>query len=43
LSKWAAPESLEAATKELVKERWRKESRAKLPETSVLQASTTGL
>jgi hypothetical protein len=39
----AAPEFLGAAAKELIEERWRKETTAKLPETSVLQASTTRL
>jgi ABC-type nitrate/sulfonate/bicarbonate transport system substrate-binding protein len=37
---WAAPEFLEQAAKELVEARWQKVTSAKLPETSVLQAST---
>jgi ABC-type nitrate/sulfonate/bicarbonate transport system substrate-binding protein len=40
---WAAPEFLEQAAKELVEERWQKVTAAKLPETSVLQASTKRL
>ena len=37
---WAAPEFLETAAKELLAERWQKVTTAKLPETSVLQATT---
>ena len=40
---WAAPEFLEKAAEELVEERWQKVTAAKLPETSVLQASTKRL
>jgi ABC-type nitrate/sulfonate/bicarbonate transport system substrate-binding protein len=40
---WAAPEFLEQAAKELVEERWQKVTSSKLPETSVLQASTKRL
>jgi ABC-type nitrate/sulfonate/bicarbonate transport system substrate-binding protein len=40
---WAAPEFLEQAAKELVEEQWQKVTSAKLPETSVLQASTKRL
>jgi ABC-type nitrate/sulfonate/bicarbonate transport system substrate-binding protein len=40
---WAAPEFLEQAAKELVEEQWKKVTTAKLPETSVLQASTQRL
>jgi ABC-type nitrate/sulfonate/bicarbonate transport system substrate-binding protein len=43
VSEWAAPEFLEQAAKELVEERWQKVTAAKLPETSVLQASTKRL
>jgi len=35
--KWAAPEFLEAAAKELVNERWQKVTGAKLPEASALR------
>jgi len=41
--KWAAPEFLEKAALELVEERWKKVTTEKLPETSVLQASTRRL
>jgi ABC-type nitrate/sulfonate/bicarbonate transport system substrate-binding protein len=37
---WAAPEFLETAAKELLAERWQKVTAAKLPETTVLQATT---
>jgi hypothetical protein len=37
---WAAPGFLETAAKELLAERWQKGTAAKLPETSVLQATT---
>ncbi len=40
---WAAPEFLEQAAKELLEEGWKKATSAKLPETSVLQASTKRL
>jgi hypothetical protein len=40
---WAAPEFLEQAAKELLEEQWKKVTSAKLPETSVLQASTKRL
>jgi hypothetical protein len=41
--KWAAPEFLEQAAKELVEERWQKVTSAKLPEASVLQTTTRRL
>ena len=41
--KWAAPRFLEQAAKELVEERWKKVTTEKLPEASVLQASTRRL
>ena len=41
--KWAAPEFLEQAAKELIEERWQKETAEKLPKASVLQASTRRL
>ncbi len=40
VEKWAAPEFLEQAAKELVEERWKKVTSEKLPEPSELQAST---
>jgi ABC-type nitrate/sulfonate/bicarbonate transport system substrate-binding protein len=40
VEKWAAPEFLERAAKELVEERWKKVTSEKLPEPSELQAST---
>jgi ABC-type nitrate/sulfonate/bicarbonate transport system substrate-binding protein len=40
VAKWAAPEFMEQAAKELLEERWTKVSGEKLPETSALQAST---
>jgi ABC-type nitrate/sulfonate/bicarbonate transport system substrate-binding protein len=43
LSKWAAPQFLEQAAKELVEERWQKVTTAKLPDPSALQASTRRL
>ena len=43
VKKWAAPEFLEQAAKELLEEQWQKVTTAKLPETSVLQASTKRL
>ena len=41
--KWAAPEFLEQAAKELLEERWKKVTTDKLPEPSELQASTRRL
>ena len=41
--KWAAPEFLEQAAKELVEEHWQKVTTEKLPEASELQASTRRL
>ena len=38
--KWAAPQFLEEAAKDLVEERWQKVTTTKLPEPSELQAST---
>jgi ABC-type nitrate/sulfonate/bicarbonate transport system substrate-binding protein len=43
VSKWAAPEFLEQAAKELIEEQWKKETSEKLPEPSVLQATTRRL
>jgi ABC-type nitrate/sulfonate/bicarbonate transport system substrate-binding protein len=43
VKQWAAPEFLEQAAKELVEERWKKETTAKLPEASVLLATTKRL
>jgi ABC-type nitrate/sulfonate/bicarbonate transport system substrate-binding protein len=40
---WAAPKFLEQAAKELVEERWKNVTSAKLPEASELQASTIRL
>ena len=40
VEKWAAPEFLEQAAKELIEERWKKVTSEKLPEPSELQAST---
>jgi ABC-type nitrate/sulfonate/bicarbonate transport system substrate-binding protein len=40
---WAAPEFLEQAAEELVEEKWKKVTSAKLPETSVLLTSTKRL
>ena len=40
VEKWAAPEFLEQAAKELVEERWKKVTSEKLPEPSEMQAST---
>jgi hypothetical protein len=39
VKKWAAPEFLEQAAKELLEERWQKVTTARLPEASALQAS----
>ena len=36
---WAAPEFLEQAAKELLKEQWQKVTTAKLPEATELQTS----
>ena len=38
VKKWAAPEILEIAAKELLEERWKLETSAKLPETTKLLA-----
>jgi len=38
--KWAAPEFLEQAARELLEEQWKKTTRAKLPETTELQAAS---
>jgi hypothetical protein len=35
--KWAAPEFLEQAAKQLLEERWQKVTAAKLPETSTIR------
>jgi ABC-type nitrate/sulfonate/bicarbonate transport system substrate-binding protein len=43
VAKWAAPEFLEQATKELVEQAWEKKSAFKLPEPSALQATTRRL
>jgi ABC-type nitrate/sulfonate/bicarbonate transport system substrate-binding protein len=43
VSKWAAPEFLEQATKELVEQQWEKKAAFKLPEPSALQATTRRL
>ena len=40
VKKWAAPEFLEQAAKELIEERWKKVTTEKLPEASDLQASS---
>jgi hypothetical protein len=40
VQKWAAPEFLEQAAKELIEQQWKKVTAAKLPEASELQAST---
>ncbi len=41
--KWAAPEFLEQAAKELIAEQWKKVTSAKLPETTELLASSQKL
>ena len=41
--KWAAPEFLEQAAKELIEERWKKVTTAKLPEATELQATQARL
>jgi len=43
VQKWAAPEFLEQAAKALIEERWKKVTGDKLPEASVLQATTRRL
>jgi ABC-type nitrate/sulfonate/bicarbonate transport system substrate-binding protein len=40
VQKWAAPEFLEQAAKELLEEQWKKVTTAKLPETTELLAET---
>jgi ABC-type nitrate/sulfonate/bicarbonate transport system substrate-binding protein len=40
VKKWAAPEFLEKAAKELLEEQWKKATTAKLPEATELQASS---
>jgi hypothetical protein len=40
VQKWAAPEFLEQAAKELLEEQWKKVTSAKLPETTELLADT---
>ena len=40
VQKWAAPEFLEKAAKELLEDQWKKVTAAKLPETTELLAST---
>ena len=40
VQKWAAPEFLEQAAKELLEQQWKKVTSAKLPETTELLAST---
>jgi hypothetical protein len=37
VQKWAAPEFLEQAAKELLEERWKKTTGEKLPEASALR------
>jgi hypothetical protein len=39
--KWAAPEFLEQAARELLEERWQKVTAAKLPEASTLRLGWT--
>jgi len=39
VQKWAAPEFLEQAARELLEEQWKKVTTAKLPETADLLAS----
>ena len=43
VQKWAAPEFLEQAAKELLEEEWKKETAAKLPDATELLASTRRL
>jgi ABC-type nitrate/sulfonate/bicarbonate transport system substrate-binding protein len=40
VQKWAAPEFLETAAKELLDEQWKKVTTAKLPKTTELQAAS---
>ena len=40
VKKWAAPEFLEQAAKELLEQQWKKATRAKLPETTELLKSS---
>jgi len=40
VKKWAAPEFLEKAAKELLEERWKKETTAKLPDATELLKSS---
>jgi hypothetical protein len=40
VQKWAAPEFLEQAAKELLGEQWKKVTTAKLPETTELLATS---
>ena len=40
VQKWAAPEFLEQAAKELLEERWKKETAAKLPDATKLLESS---
>jgi hypothetical protein len=40
VQKWAAPEFLEQAAKELLEQQWKKVTSAKLPETTELLASS---
>ena len=40
VQKWAAPEFLEQAAKELLDEQWKKATTAKLPQTTELQAAS---
>ena len=42
MHKWAAPEFLEQAAKELIEERWKQVTTEKLPEPSELQATSRG-
>ena len=43
VQKWAAPEFLEQAAKELLEEHWKKATTAKLPTTTELQATSRRL
>ena len=43
MQNWVAPEFLESAEKELIEERWQMVTTEKLPEASVLQATTRRL
>ena len=42
VQKWAAPEFLEQAARELLEEEWKKRTTAKLPETAAPLASGSG-